>query len=74
MIEVTINEKEDKEAAKKYPYVGIDKSNGTMVLFIGAKTGVSLISEFWGVGNYDTCWAEDDFTPVPSITITSRTE
>lgn len=74
MIEVTINEtEEEKEVVKKYPYAG-ESDHGDVVLFTEPAHGVVLASQSWIAGFVSDTWDESFFTPIPSITITSRTE
>jgi hypothetical protein len=57
---------------KEYPYIGIS-DRGTSVLFISSGSGISLGGNDWGVGKFDTAWAESEFRLLSgSITLTQE--
>lgn len=62
---------------KKYPYFGQDK-DGTVILFNKPSSGMCVavgeIDEDSVLFEYDHCWAEELFKPIPNYSITITTD
>lgn len=71
-IEVKQNE---AKASPKYPYIGVSKDSGIIILFTGPDSGVCLnkgISKYIE-GEYCNNWAESNFEPFNGTVILSNT-
>jgi hypothetical protein len=72
-MKAVINEKETP-VKDTYPCLKVSKNTGNIVLFIASKTGVvvSVVNDFWELGEYSDGLAENDFTPFTgSITLSN---
>ena len=72
-MKAVINEKETP-VKDEYPCLKVSKNTGNIVLFIASKTGVvvSVVNDFWELGEYSDGFAENDFTPFTgSITLSN---
>lgn len=58
----------------KYPYFGISKRTGNVVLFTGVNTGIVVhhATSTYGLGHHSTEWSEDGFSRIISGTLQIR--
>ena len=62
-MKVEIKKDTNQQDSKKYPYIGISKSNSCLILFSSEGTGFVVDGGNFEIGYYRTNWNEDNFTP-----------
>ena len=60
-IKVEIKSTDKPEIARSYPYIGLFRSTGVIVLFTAPKTGFALTRSAWyDIGSHHDSWFEAD--------------